>query len=166
MNKELNDRVFELPIDILRQINHAMAGLNGQYVHGIERAKNLTNDKSVTYKQLKKIIHEISRMDKVKDKIKYELCGGQLMETWAKQFLQGERDMIVNRKEGRKQADDISSMTGERKNSFRKKHSKSDLSFKIPLNMMKSNSQKTSVSPITDLKLFEEVIKIKKLINF
>ena len=163
MNKELKDRVFEIPIDILRQINHAMAGLNGQYFHGVERAKNLTTDKTVTYKQLKKIIHEIDRMDKIKDKVKYELCGGKLMETWADQFLKGERDLVRNRKEGRKQADDISSMTGERKNSFLKKHSKSDLSFKIPVNLVKSNSNKTSVSPIVDLKLFEEIEKIKNL---
>lgn len=163
MNKELQDRVFEIPIDILRQINHAMAGLNGQYFHGVERAKNLTNDKTVTYKQLKKIIHEIDRMDKVKDKVKYELCGGKLMETWADQFLKGERDLVRNRKEGRKRADEISSMTGERKNSFLKKHSKSDLSFKIPVNLVKSNSNKTSISPIVDLKLFEEIEKIKNL---
>ena len=163
MNKELQDRVFEIPIDILRQINHALSGLNGQYFHGVERAKNLTNDKSVTYKQLKKIIHEIDRMDKVKDKLKYDLCGGKLMETWADQFLKGERDLVRNRKEGRKRADDISSMTGERKNSFNKTHTKSDLSFKIPVNLVKSNSHKSSISPIVDLKLFEEIEKIKKL---
>ena len=163
MNKELKDRVFELPVDILRQINHALSNLNGQYFHGVERAKNLTNDKTVTYKQLKKIIHEIDRMDKVKDKLKYELCGGKLMETWANQFLKGERDLIKNRKEGKKKADEISSMTGERKNAYLKKHTKSDLSFKIPTNLVKSNSHKTSISPIVDLKLFEEIEKIKKL---
>lgn len=163
MNKELKDRVFDIPIDILRQINHALAGLNGQYFHGVERAKNLTNDKTVTYKQLKKIIHEIDRMDKVKDKIKYELCGGKLMETWADQYLKGERDLVRNRKESRKKSDEISSMTGERKNSFNKRHTKSDLSFKIPTNLIKSNSHKTSISPITDFKLFEQIEKIKKL---
>lgn len=163
MNKELQNRVFEIPVDILRQINHVIAGLNGQYVYGIERAKNLTNDKTVTYKQLKKIIHEIDRMDKVKNKLKYELCGGKLMETWADQFLKGERDLVRNRKEGRKKADNISSMTGERKNSYLKKHTKSDLSFKIPVNLVKSNSHKSSISPIVDFKLFEQIEKIKKL---
>jgi hypothetical protein len=163
MNKELQNRVFDIPVDILRQINHAMAGLNGQYLHGIERAKNLTTDKTVTYKQLKKIIHEIGRMDKVRDKVKYELCGGKLMETWASQFLKGERDLVRNRKEGRKRADNITDMTGERKNSYLKKHTKSDLSFSIPTNLVKSNSHKTSISPIIDFKLFEEIDKIKKL---
>ena len=165
MNKELKDRVFDIPIDILRQINHALSNLNGQYFHGVERAKNLTRDKTVTYKQLKKIIHEIDRMDKVKDKLKYELCGGKLMETWANQFLQGERDLIRNRKESKKRADEIGGTTGERKNAFLKKHSKSDLNMRIPTNLIKSNSHKTSISPIVDLKLFEQVEKIKKLMT-
>lgn len=164
MNKELKDRVFEVPIDIIRYINHTLAGLNGEYNHGVERAQNIVNDKTVTYKQLKKIIHEMNRMDKTgEDKLKYELCGGRLMETWATPFLQGERDFIEDRKEGRKKADEMSSMTGERKNAYLKKHTKSDLSFKIPTNLVKSNSHKTSVSPLIDMKLFEHIEKIKKL---
>lgn len=166
MNKELRNRVFDVPVEILKQINHTLTGLNGEHTHGVERAKKILADKKVKYGQLKRIIHDINTMDKVKDKLKYDLCGGSLMETWAKQYLQGERDLITNRKEGRKRADEISSMTGERKNSFRKTHTNSDLSFKIPVNMMKSNSMKSSISPIIDLKLFEEIQKIKNLINF
>ena len=163
MNKELKDRVFEIPIDILKLINHTITGLNGEHVNGVERAKKLLFDKTVTYGQLKRIIHDMINMDKFKEKLRYDLAGGQMMENWAKQFLKGERDLIVNRKEGRKRADDISSMTGERKNSYLKKHTKSDLSFNIPTNMVKSNSHKTSVSPIIDMKLFEQIEKIKKL---
>lgn len=164
MNKELKDRVFEVPIDIIRYINHTLAGLNGEHDRGVERANNIVNDRTVTYKQLKKIIHEIDRMDKEgNDRLKYALCGGKLMETWANPFLQGERDFVKDKKEGRKKADEISSMTGERKNSFLKKHTKSDLSFKIPTNLIKSNSHKTSVSPIIDMKLFEQIENIKKL---
>lgn len=46
------------------------------------------------------------------------------MEKWANQHLQGERDLVSNIKDGRKRADDISAMTGERKNSHLKKHTK------------------------------------------
>jgi hypothetical protein len=56
-------------------------------------------------------------------------------------------------------------MRVERKNSHLKSHKKR-FSFKIPTNLMKSNSHKTSVSPLTSLKLFEEVDKIKKLISY
>ena len=165
MNKDLKGRIFDVPQDILDKINHTIAGLNGQNVRGIQRAKKILQDKSVKYGQLKRIIHDIQNMDKMNDKVKYDLCGGDLMEKWAKQYLQGERDLISNRKDSKKRADEISSMTGERKNSHLKKHTK-NFSFKIPVNLVKSNSHKSSITPITSLGLFEEVDKIKKLIKY
>ena len=134
-------------------------------MRGIQRAKKILQDKTVKYGQLKRIIHDIQNIDKIKDKLKYDLCGGDLMERWSKQHLQGERDLISNRKDSRKNADDISSMAGERKNSHLKKHTK-NFNFKIPTNLIKSNSDKSSISPITSLGLFEEVDKIKKLIKY
>jgi hypothetical protein len=165
MNKDLKSRVFNVPQDILDKINHTIVGLNGQNVRGIQRAKKILQDKTVKYGQLKRIIHDIQNIDKIKDRLKYDLCGGDLMERWSKQHLQGERDLISNRKDSRKNADDISSMTGERKNSHLKKHTK-NFNFKIPTNLIKSNSDKSSISPITSLGLFEEVDKIKKLIKY
>lgn len=165
MNKDLKGRIFDVPQDILDKINHTIAGLNGQNVRGIQRAKKILQDKSVKYGQLKRIIHDIQNIDKINDRVKYDLCGGDLMEKWAKQYLQGERDLISNRKDSKKRADEISSMTGERKNSHLKKHTK-NFSFKIPVNLVKSNSHKSSITPITSLGLFEEVDKIKKLIKY
>jgi hypothetical protein len=164
MNKDLKHRIFDIPQDILDKINHTIVGLNGEHVHGIQRAKKLLNDKTVKYGQLKRIIHDIKNMDKVNEKTKFDLCGGDLMEKWAMQYLQGERDLISNRKDSKKRADDMTSMTGERKNSHLKSHTKR-FSFKIPTNLVKSNSHKTSISPITSLGLFEEIEKIKKLIS-
>ncbi len=165
MNKELKSRIFDIPQNILDKINHTVVGLNGEHVNGIQRAKKLLNDKKVKYGQLKRIIHDLQNMDKINNKVKYDLAGGDLMEKWAKQFLQGERDLISNRKDGRKQADEIGGLTGERKNSHLKKHTKR-FGFKIPVNLVKSNSHKTSISPLTSMKLFEEMDKIKKLINY
>jgi nitrous oxide reductase len=165
MNKDLKSRVFNVPQDILDKINHTIVGLNGQNVRGIQRAKKILQDKTVKYGQLKRIIHDIQNIDKIKDKLKYDLCGGDLMERWSKQHLQGERDLVSNRKDSKKRADDISSITGERKNSHLKKHTK-NFNFKIPTNLIKSNSDKSSISPITSLGLFEEVDKIKKLIKY
>jgi len=162
MNKELKNREFDIPQNILDKINHTVVGLNGQNVHGVMRAKKLLNDKKVKYGQLKRIIHDIINMDKVADRVRYDLAGGDLMDNWSKQHLKGERDLIRNRKEGRKQADDISSTTGERKNSFLKKHTKR-FGFKIPTNMVKSNSDLNSISSIKLTGLFEQVERIKKL---
>ncbi len=162
MNKELKGRIFNLPQDILDKINHTIVSLNGEHVDGLNRAKKLLSDKTVNYGQLKRIIHDIQNMDKVNDKIKYDLTGGDLMDRWSKQHLQGERDLVSNRKDSRKNADEMSSITGERKNSHLKKHTKKS-NFKIPTNLIKSNSHKSSISPITSLGLFEEIERIKKL---
>lgn len=165
MNKELKDRVFDIPQDILKTINHTIIGLNGKNVRGIQRAKKLISDKKVKYGQLKRIIHDLQNIDKIKDKLKYDLCGGELMEKWANQFLKGERDLISNRKKSKMKSDDMTGMNNERKNPHLKKHKKR-FNFKIPTNLIKSNSNKTSVSPISSLKLYEEVDKIKKLITY
>ena len=162
MNKELKHRIFDIPQNILDKINHTVTGLNGQNVHGVMRAKKLLTDKKVTYGQLKRIIHDIINMDKVADRVRYDLAGGDLMDIWSKQYLKGERDLIQNRKEGRKQADDISSTTGERKNSFLKKHTKR-FGFKVPTNLVKSNSDLNSVSSLKVQSLFEQLDRIKKL---
>lgn len=162
MNKDLKSRIFDIPQNILDKINHTIVGLNGKHVHGLNRAKKLLLDKKVKYGQLKRIIHDIQNTDKIKDRTKYDLCGGDLMDKWGKQFLDGERDLISKRKDSKKRADDIGGLTGTRKNSHLKKHKKK-FGFKIPVNLIKSNSNKSSISPITSLKLFEEIEKIKKL---
>lgn len=162
MNKELKNRVFDLPQDILDKINHTIVGLNGKNVRGIQRAKKLLTDKKVKYGQLKRIVHDLQNIDKINDKVKYDLCGGDLMDRWSKQFLKGERDLISNRKDSKMRADEIGGLTGERKNTHLKKHSKK-FDFRIPTNLIKSNSHKSSISSIKFSGLFEEINKIKKL---
>jgi hypothetical protein len=162
MNKDLKNRVFKIPQDILIKINQTINGLNGQNIKGIQRSKKLLEDKTVKYNQLKKIIYDIRNMDKIKDKLRFDLCGGELMEKWALTFLNNERDLIKSNKKSKKESDETSGLTGQRKNSYLSSHTKR-FNFKIPLNLMKSNSNKTSIS---SLKLFEELEKIKKLITY
>lgn len=162
MNKELKDRIFDIPQNILDKINHTITGLNGEHAKGLDRAQKLLTDKKVKYGQLKSIIHDIKNIDRNNDRLKFDLMGGELMEKWANTHLNGERDLISNSKDSRKRADNIGGLTGERKNSHLKKHTKKD-SYRIPTNLIKSNSHKTSISPITSLGLFEEVERIKKL---
>jgi hypothetical protein len=161
MNKELKDRIFNIPEHILDKISKTVMHLNGKYVDGKHRAEKLLKDRKVKYGQLKRIIHDISQIDKVRDQIRYNLYGGDMMERWAKTFLQGERDLISNRKDSKMRSDNIAG-AGGRKNSHLKSHTKK-FSFKIPVNLVKSNSDKTSVSALTSMKLFEEISRIKKL---
>lgn len=165
MNKDLKNSVFQLPKHILYDITIKVNNLNGKDVPGSQRARKLLRDKSVKYGQLKRIIHDLQTFDKVKHKQKYDLAGGDVMLNWGKQFLKGERDLISNRKDSKKRADVIGGLTGERKNTHLKKHKKR-FNFKIPVNLIKSNSHKTSVSPITSLGIFEEIDKFKKLIKY
>lgn len=166
MNKDLKGREFDVPQDILDKINHTISGLNGEHVRGVERAKNILQKKKVTYGQLKRLLHDIENMDKVNDKVKYDLCGGDLMEKWGWTHLQNERDFIRDRKNSRMRSNEIGGLDGQRKNSHLKTHSK-ESSLKVPLNMMKSNSHKTSVSEFSgsSMKLFEEIERIKNLIK-
>lgn len=162
MNKELKGKIFDIPQDILNKINHTIVGLNGEHFDGLNRAKRLLFDKKVKYGQLKRIIHDFQNMDKIKERRRYDLYGGIEMERWALQFLKGERDLISNRKDSRQQADNIGAIDGERANSHLKTHTKK-ASWLPPVNLIKSNSHKTSISPITSFKLFEEIKRIKKL---
>ncbi len=162
MNKELKLRVFDIPQNILDKINHTVIGLNGEHFHGLNRAKKLLSDRKVKYGQLKRIIHDLKNIDKINDKVRYDLCGGELMEKWSEQHLKGERDLVSNKKDGRKQADDIGGIDGERKNSHLKSHSKK-ASWLPPTNLIKSNSHKNSISSVKLTGLFEQVERIKKL---
>jgi len=164
MNKELKTRIFDVPQDILDKINHTIVGLNGQHVHGLNRAKKILTDKKVKYGQLKRIIHDFKNLDKVNDRLRYDLYGGELMEKWSEQYLKGERDLIKDRKESKMNSEKTSGI-GARKNPFLKKHTKKS-SFLPPVNLIKSNSSKSTISPITSLGLFEEIEKIKKLITY
>lgn len=161
MNKDLKNRIFKIPQNILNKINHTITGLNGKNVKGIQRGKKLLEDKTVKYSQLKRIIHDIKNMDKINDKIKFDLCGGELMEKWASTFLDNERDLIKSNKKSKKKNDENTGLSGQRKNSYLSSHKK-NFSFKIPRNLIKSNSNKNSIS---SLKLFEEIEKIKKLLK-
>ena len=84
-------------MDVIQKINHTLTSLGDKNVHGIKRAKNILNSKKVTYGQLKKIIHELGKIDKVNDKLRYDLYGGELMEKWASPFLNGERSLVRNK---------------------------------------------------------------------
>jgi hypothetical protein len=161
MNKELKDRIFDVPEHVLDKISHTVMHLDGNHVIGKERAEKLLKDRKVKYGQLKRIIHDLKTIDKIKEPVRYNLYGGELMEKWANTHLQGERDLISKRKDSKMRADNISG-EGSRKNSHLKKHTKKP-SFAVPVNLMKSNSQKSSISAFSSMKLFEEVEKIKKL---
>jgi hypothetical protein len=159
MNSSLKDDVYKIPYNIIKYIENILLKINGKYVNGIERAKQLVKDKQVTYGQLKRIIHDLKYIDKLKEGTKYQLYGGDLMVTWSKNFLDGERKNVYNTKNSRKNSDEIGGLNAIRKNNFNKTHKKNSLAN---INM---KSNKSTISSLTNNRLQEEINKIKKLIK-
>jgi|SRR5210317_101032 organic radical activating enzyme len=162
MNKDLKDRVFKIPDDVFNQIHKTFTSLSDKTIDGTQRAKNLLRTKNVTYAQIKRIIHDLENGDP--NSTQFQLAGGQPMLDWAKSFLNGERQMIKNNKTSQKRANNIAQINDIRKNPFLKKHTKKKRDYSIPTNMMKSNSDKTSVTPISSFGIFEEIERIKGLL--
>jgi hypothetical protein len=162
VNNQLKDNVYDIPNDVLEKINSVLSSVTDDTTHGIQRAKKLCSEKKVTYGQLKRIIHDIKTIDKENDKLRYELYGGELMEKWAKTFLDGQRGLVKSKKQSTHNINNLTGMNGMRKNPFLSTHKKSEEkpSYK---NFLKSNSDKTSISPITSVGIFEEIERIKKL---
>lgn len=160
-NTKLRGRVFRLPDNIFDYIHKVFTSLEDKSVDGTQRAKNLLRTRNLSYAQIKRIIHDLESGDL--SLIQYNLAGGDLMLKWAKGFLNGERDLIKSNKKSKQRADNIAQIDDIRKNPFLSKHSKKT-NYTIPRNMMKSNSDKTSVTPISSLGVFEEVNRIKELL--
>lgn len=165
MNNQLKNDVYIVPNNIIQKINNALKSIGDQWVDGKQRALNLVNTKKVTYAQLKRIIHDLKNIDKVNDKTRYELYGGDLMDNWSKTFLNNQRSLVKTKKETTKSINNTVGLNGARKNSYLKKHNKKD-STKIPTNIMKSNSEKTSVSDLNMTNIFEEIKRIKEIIKY
>ena len=155
MNSKLQSNVYTIPPNVLNQIRHAVTGLNDANPKGKKRAEKLLSDGKVTYGQLKRIIHDLKTMDKVNEKSTYNLYGGDVMEKWAGTFLNGERDLVRDKKDA---SANINNNTGlERKNPFLKKHTKKPQGVNLGI---KSNSEKSVASA-----LFEEINRMKQIIN-
>lgn len=161
MNSDLKDRVFKIPDDVFNYIHQVFTSLTDKSVDGTQRAKNLLRTKNVTYAQIKRILHDLENGDP--ESTQYQLAGGEPMLNWSRTFLDGERQQIKNQKKSQQRANNIGQINDIRKNAFLKKHTKNK-SYKIPTNTMKSNSDKTSVSPISSLGVFEELKRFKDLI--
>lgn len=161
-NSKLQNRIFKLPDNVFNYIHGAIMSLKDKSVVGVQRAKGLIKTRNVSYSQLKSIIFDLKKPE-LKDTIQFKLMGGDDMLRWAETFLDGERTLIKNNKNSQKRANEIGQLNDIRQNSFLKKHTKKT-SSRVPTNMLKSNSDKTSVSPISSLGVFEEVERIKGLL--
>jgi len=163
MNSELKDRVFKLPENVINFLKQQ------PQIEGLHRNKNLLDTGTVTYGQLKRILHDMKKINKFKEPGKYNFYGGDLMKNWGIMTLTNERNLIRDRESATRIANDIAGLTGERSNPSLKRHTKNTFSPKIAVNDVvkpKSNSEKftnSSIFSAKSMKLFEEIKRIKKL---
>jgi hypothetical protein len=158
MNKALEDHIFPIPDNVLDFIRQQPDNSS------IDRNKHLLDNKMVTYGQLKRILHDMKVMDKKAEPERYNLYGGQPMEDWGKSILKQHRDTIQKNKETKMKVDNL---TGDRKNSFNKKHT-TTFTPKVGLNDVTKGSEKWSGQSTfsgNSMKLFETINRMKKLMK-
>lgn len=159
MNKDLDGQVFKIPEHVLDFLRKQPNDPN------FDRSQHLLDNEMVSYGQLKRILHDMKYLDKKTEGVRYNQYGGQPMEDWGKSILKQHRDTIRNTKQSKKKADDLS---GERKNSFNKKHTTS-FTPKIKVNdIIKPNSEKysnASMFSAKSTKLYETIERIKELMK-
>jgi hypothetical protein len=161
-NSELKDRVFDVPKNVMDFLSMQ------QDIPELDRNENLRKTGNVTYGQLKRILHDMKGIKMSKPNV-YNFYGGDLMWNWGKGTLERERNQINNRQESEKISNDISGLSGERKNPSLKRHTKNTVSPKVGINMVsKPNSEKytnAGMFSAKSMKLFEEISRIKKLMT-
>lgn len=163
MNKDLQGREYNIPQEIINFLRVQLNNQTGES-EGSIRAENLVQKGKVDYNLLKKILHDMKTMDRENELSRYNLYGGELFEKWGWKVLNDDRTSVQNRKKSEENANNISGLSGTRKNPHNKTHEKSSLVTSFSdLTGIKSNSEKSSIS---SLKLFEEINRIKTLIKW
>lgn len=176
MNSKLKDRIYKVPKNVTDFLK------SQQPIEGLKRNENLLKTGTVTYGQLKRILHDIKKLNKMTDFRKYNYYGGDLMLNWAINLLKTERGLINDKEDAERIANDIGGLTGERKSPTRQKKKNSfsvGIKMRPPTNLLKSNSSNFSFASLFSpkatklfednkenheyIRLEEEIKRIKKL---
>ena len=122
MNSKLYGKVFEVPQNVLEFLRKQ------PNIEGLKRNDNILETGTVTYQQLKRILHDLKTMNRILEPQKFNYYGGDLMLSWGISKLQGERGLIHDREESERIANDIAGLTGERSNPSHKRTKKNTVS--------------------------------------
>jgi len=117
MNKQLYDKKYPVPEEILKNIEFSLHKYSGNN-DGIKRAKFIKNNKSCTYQMLKGLKNFFDHAENIKNKEQYELAGGDLMKQWVDLTLKNERAKTEKKgyKEITASKDNISSLRPDKIN--------------------------------------------------
>ena len=120
-NKDLLDKYFNCPDDVIHKLNNALSKYQeGGDTGGYKRAKGIVDDRRITYQQMKRIKNYFDNYDYQNNNKdtdpEYKLNGGDLMKNWVDKTLGNARDNIHDYKKVR--------MNAGAENMFKKTHTK------------------------------------------
>jgi hypothetical protein len=164
-NKDLKDLVWVVPKNILVKINNTLKNYNGDgNVSGVKRAKNILNNNSISYSEMKRLKNFFENCDE--NSFEFNVIGGGEMKVWVNNSLSTSRDAIYNEKNTRM-------MSGE-ENQFIKPHEKDKINHKkndkrtsiTKLNIPKIYKQSSGKDIMLNNSFTEEVNRIKQIMEF
>jgi len=97
-NQELYDKRYPIPDNIINNVRGMLVSYPTQ--EGKNRAKNIVNNRYLTYQAMKKLKHEMKSMDK--QGVQYQLAGGNDMEVFIDNTLNQDRAGVERSKEARR----------------------------------------------------------------
>ncbi|MFW6246996.1 MAG: NUDIX hydrolase [bacterium] len=89
-NSELYNKSYRIPSEVLNRINSVL--VSNPHGEGVKRAKNMLKNGSITYQAMKRLKNFFDYYNPKKDKLQYELAGGDLMKSFVDRTLNAERD--------------------------------------------------------------------------
>lgn len=145
MNKELQNKKFRIPSEVLKHLNETLKKMSHVEGMGMKRLRRLVSEKMMTYQQLKRLLYDFKQINREDNPDSYELNGGDTMFKWANETLSNARKEVEQRKKSSQRAADL---TPGKKNAYRKTH------------------EKNGDTPSVDVsRLSEEIKKFSKLIK-
>lgn len=162
-NSELYGKVYEIPAVVIKELKKGLQHGNENSI-GYNRAKNLIDNPTITYQNLKRIKNYFDTHDsKHKD---YLVNGGNVMKDWVDKLLYAERHNMVLGKSNRT----LMGSNNEFKDEFQKdiyKNALEPILFpdKITENNKKIMKRTYIITPKQLKQLSEEIKKVNKIKN-
>jgi hypothetical protein len=164
MNKDLKDRYFVCPDEIINKLSSIIRQFNEKSSKGYKRAADIIQNKRISYQQMKRMKNYFDSYEGNGQDDEYKLNGGDLMKAWVNNALGNARNTIHDIKK--------SKMEGGIENAFIKNHTKDkDNANPTKVNIAKPHKGKQSDNIFNDRVVYAESIenelsKIKYLIEY
>lgn len=97
-NQELYNKRYQIPPAVINYVRGILTSYPTE--NGKNRAKNIVKNRFLTYQAMKRLKHDMQRMDK--NSAQYKLAGGKQMEDFIDQKLNQERAGVARSKEVRR----------------------------------------------------------------